>query len=90
MTQREFAACYYGYMRRVETKQRIVFEAHRFNARAVIQSWAKRGKKIKLTDIAKFPWDDDKTERTKDGYVSYDAMSTLLSLVSKDEQQATS
>lgn len=79
MTPREFAACWSGYNARVKTQQQIVFEAARFNARAVVQAWSK--KRIRAEDIARFPWDANSQPKTKHGYVDADSIVSMLSLL---------
>lgn len=88
MCPRELWAAHSGYTKRIETQQRIAFEAARFSARAIVQAWAKKGSKIKLEDIAKFPWDTDGhgRKRTDGGFLSYDSVSAFFSLISKPEQ----
>jgi hypothetical protein len=79
MTPREFAACWSGYAQRVKTQQQIVFEASRFNARAVVQAWSK--KRIRSEDIARFPWDSEGKTKTSHGYVDADSVVSMLGLL---------
>jgi hypothetical protein len=63
-------------------RQRDTYDSARMVARIVAQVHAKKGVTVKPTQIAEFPWDNNKTNRTKEGYITYEQGSAMLSLVS--------
>jgi hypothetical protein len=83
MEPREFTAASHGWAEHQRQIQRDRYESARMVALVTAQIHAKKGKTIKPTDIAEFPWDKRKTNRTKDGYISYEQGSAMLSLIAK-------
>lgn len=84
MTPREFGAAVHGWSELQKRNQRDTYDAARIVGRAVIQMAVKKGKKVKLSDVAKMPWDDDK--RKPDGkteYMKYETGARMLSLIAK-------
>ena len=80
MCPREFHAAYSGYLLKQEAQNRIVFEAARFNARAIMQIWSKKA--IRNEHVARFPW--DKNAKKKRGkFLEVDAVVQMLSPLSE-------
>ena len=59
MTFQELKIMAEGKRRSDENQMRAMYEVARFQSVYVLQPHMKKGKKLKLTDIAKFPWEVD-------------------------------
>lgn len=51
-----------GHQRAEQKKHREAWERARWLAAAMLQPWAPKGKRLKVTDIAEFPWEKEKKQ----------------------------
>lgn len=76
MTIPELMAAARGKMELVEMQARTQWECARFLATAVLQPHARKGKRIRSTDVAVFPWEEKheiSTDELKQQFAKYNS-----------------
>lgn len=88
MSPKEFNACLYGWNATREQIQRDTYDSARLVAVACLQPHAKKGKQVKMTDVAKFPW-DVKTNAKRGELMSYEQGVAVMSLIATNKPNGT-
>jgi hypothetical protein len=67
-------ACIHGFNKRTEMEQRMHYDSARLVAQVTAQMGAKKGVRVKPTDIATFPWDEKAKRKSYDEPPDIDAV----------------